>query len=121
MNVEVIPTLSDPQKYKCQIEWYALGHSTLCLHIYYKKEESMYFHFNDVKYFCGPFRWQGANFRLASEDELNTFRRDVAMLDNMPDDIMSQFHLYMIDEPRLKVRIIAATVTRLDSSMNGDL
>ena len=66
--------LEDPDNWGCTVDYYISGHSQLGIRAYNKNlDMSIKLGFEGVEYFSGAIRWEGANFRLHSRDEIIKF------------------------------------------------
>ena len=60
--------LSNPDEINCNLLSYSRGHSEMYIEVYIE-ERVQYIFLDGVKYFAGPTHWQGANFRLGTDQE----------------------------------------------------
>jgi hypothetical protein len=110
---------------QCAVWYYSVSLSVLYLHLAYEKSargSPSYICFLDVKYFDGPMRWVGANFRVDSSDEYAAVWRKFGAMDAEREiEVVHQmrkiYSLYTVNLPCTKVRILAGsahTVQKVD-------
>jgi len=71
--------LSNPDEINCQLLSYSRGHSEMYIEIDLAGE-IQYIFLDGVKYFAGPNHWQGANFRLGTDEEFNSIAQSFELL-----------------------------------------
>ena len=109
----LLNSIANPQNYFCTVLGYIHGH----LQLYIKAantvtatDKSFILAFEAVRYFEGPMRWQGLDFRLGSIDErINLLQGgwiDVGMwLEKFADDHL----LFILERPQYRVRIFSGS------------
>jgi hypothetical protein len=116
--------LKAPQLYRCQVYRYFSGLSRLYLSLFkpYQTVPAAFVLFSDVAYFEGPVTWQSADFHIGPSQDcvdllLKTGIIGEAVL-QFPDayaSITDSARLYLVDSPNSQIKIIAGSVSQLDS------
>ena len=119
--LEQLEVLQNKQEFECLVGKYEIGHSTLSLVVrnrVSRTRQNFFIVFENVKYFSGPFRWQGVNFKLATREEClerllqaNIYSEDTKLGDETP------MKLYQVDLGAMVVEIIAS-YARVDYDVN---
>jgi hypothetical protein len=113
-----------PQLYRCQMYRYFNGLSRLYLSVFKPNQNipSFFLLFSDVGYFEGPVNWQSVDFYIAPSQESITLMLKTGMIGEailqFPDayaSITDSAHLYVVDTPETRIKIIASSVSMLDS------
>ncbi len=70
--INELDQMEDKSQCECLIRSYTNGHSQMRILVRNREpafQDRFYLVFQGVRYFSGPVRWTGADFRLASDDE----------------------------------------------------
>jgi hypothetical protein len=117
-----------PQLYRCQVYRYFNGLSRLYLSAFKPQQNipAFFLLFSDVGYFEGPVSWQSVDFYIAPPDECIELMLKTGMIGQailqFPDayaSITDSAHLYAVDTPHSRVKIIAGSASLLDSVPAG--
>ncbi len=113
-----------PQLYRCQVYRYFNGLSRLYLSVFKPNQNipSFFLLFSDVGYFEGPVNWQSVDFYMAPTQECIALMLKTGMVGEailqFPDayaSITDSARLYVVDTPETRIKIIASSVSMLDS------
>jgi hypothetical protein len=113
-----------PQLYRCQVYRYFSGLSRLYLSVFKPQQTTPAFYvlFSDVGYFEGPMGWESLDFQIAPSDECIALLLQTGIIGQavlqFPDAyaaITDTARLYTLQTEKTRVRIIAGSVTMLDS------
>lgn len=113
-----------PQLYRCQVYRYFSGLSRLYLSVFKPQQTvpAFYALFSDVGYFEGPMGWESVDFQIAPTDECIALLLQTGIIGQavlqFPDAyaaITETAHLYVVETGQTRVRIIASSVSQLDS------
>ncbi len=113
--------------YNCVVWGYTASHSQLYIRLFaspVKLDEHLYLGFQSVRYFSGPMRWSGANFRFGNRSEiLNLIQSGIIEIpDNAIDDYVSAYRLFVAEKPSFTVRILAeANVVVVTEQINSHI
>lgn len=77
--------LPNPDEMNCQLLSYSRGHSEMYIAVYIEGTVRYVF-LDGVQYFSGPTHWQGANFRLGTDEEFMTIVRSFHMLKRLENE-----------------------------------
>jgi hypothetical protein len=117
-----------PQLYRCQVYRYFSGLSRLYLSVFKPQQTipAFYVLFSDVAYFEGPMGWDGVHFQIAPTSACIELLLETGIIGEavlqFPDAyaaITDTARLYMLQTVQTRVRIIASSVTQLDSVPAG--
>ncbi len=113
-----------PQLYRCQVYRYFNGLSRLYLSVFKPQQNipSFFLLFSDVGYFEGPVNWQSVDFYAAPSQECIALMLKTGMIGEailqFPDayaSITDSAHLYTVDSPESRIKIIASSASMLES------
>src|SRR5689334_24380491 len=106
-HISNIFRLDDPSKHFCSLTGYTPSDLEMYIEVRNVSERQvLYIAFTDIRYFCGPISWKGANFELAQQARCLELARLIHSLDKLSDsDILETFNLYIVRNERLEVTI----------------
>jgi hypothetical protein len=110
--LDELKAIEDIDDFECLVGGYQVGHSTLILIVrngLSKTRRNFYIFFENVKYFSGPLKWQGADFKQGTTEEcLKRLTQAKVYPDKtfLRDD--TQQRLYQVDLGSMVVEIIAS-------------
>ncbi len=113
--------IQDKSQYECLVGAYQIGHSELKILVRNRTSafrDLFYIVLVDVRYFSGPFKWIGVNFKLGSVQECwEKLVRAKVILDDPSLREKSRMRLYRVDLEDSAVEVIAsnAYIIREDS------
>jgi len=113
--------------YNCVVWGYTASHSQLYIRLFaspVKLDEYLYLGFQTVRYFSGPMRWSGGNFRFGSRDEILDLIQSgiIEIPKNLSDDYMSDWRLFVAEKPGFIIRILAeADVVVITEPVNSHI
>lgn len=89
--------LQNPDEINCQLLSYSRGHSEMYIEVTIGGK-IQYVFLNGVRYFSGPTHWQGANFRLGTNEEFMAVAKSFAYLQRMVNENLTHhYSLYLVD------------------------
>lgn len=116
---EYLSLVENPELYECKIRRYTLGHSTMYMMLYNmtNTEDRFYLIFSYVYYFSGAMFWKGgADFQIASDNEMLKIARKVDRLNRFTDvELLSRrpsIKLYKAVLPEDTILILSSGVSR---------
>lgn len=119
--------LPELDSYNCVVWAYSANLSQLYIRLFaspVKLDEHLYLGFQSVRYFSGPMRWSGANFRFGSRDEiLDLIQSGITEIpNNLIDDYVSACRLFVAEKPGFIIRILAeADVVVVTEQVNSHI
>ena len=108
-----LSSVSNPQDYYCSVLGYVRGLSQLYIKaetISPKTDRPVILGFASVKYFEGPMRWQGLDFRLGSVDEkITLLQQEWLDVGNLLNKFAEDHLLFVLERPKFRVQIFSGT------------
>ena len=87
--------LSNPDEINCNLLSYSRGHSEMYIEVSIE-ERVQYIFLDGVEYFAGPTHWQGANFRLGTDQEFMAVANSFSYLRVVNEHSNHHYVLYLI-------------------------
>lgn len=106
------------ESFYCTLKTYDERNSSLCIKVVTSDQHSFYLHFCHVRYMAIPTQWVGANFQLASTDQLRQFLAALGYAETVRNYYIENFrsNLYTITNGDFAARIIASEIEQRDSA-----
>lgn len=103
-----------PEEYACHVLSYIRSHGHLVVVAYHiPTDEERYFDFPFLIYFEGPSVWRGADFRIATKDELVKL---LQKLELEVDAFLNDYNLFIVETlAGFKVKIISGRASEIDA------
>lgn len=114
--------LDVPQNYYCDIKGYRHNHSMMLVRV--GKDEldinPFFITFLEVLYFEGVFQWKGADFRIASANELKKLLRQLGYRNKSLLVLLRHHKLFIVEtETGLKIKILASEAEKSSDIPGG--
>ncbi len=107
--------LESPQDHYCAITSYRFSHSLMLVTVTrdeFDAHDAFYVTFSEALYIEAPFRWKGADFHIASEEECENLLVKIGYSGETLNLMLKQYHIFFVELPNLRVRILASRVDK---------